>query len=149
MKTRTPSKSRLIVLVLALLIITPSLVSAQQPGPVAQWIDDTNIHRIMGYVTLTAATVTAGLGLFGVEVHPYVGLATAGLSATSTALGVIAYRDRMSYAWPHAALNGLATTGFLLNAFALEGGSRAHVAAGIGSLVSMYGAYGAIILLIR
>lgn len=137
------------MLVLVLLLVVTATAPAQQPGPAARWIDDSNIHRIFGYATLGVATVTAGLGLFGVEVHPYFGLATAGLSVASTSLGIIAYRDRLGYAWPHATLNALATTGFMLNAFVFEGGSLPHISSGIASLVTMYGAYGAIILLTR
>lgn len=142
-------RSKRLLVVLVLLILVPAIASAQQTGPVARWIDDSNIHRIFGYATLGVATVTAGLGLFGVEVHPYFGAATAGLSVTTASLGIIAYRDRLSYAWPHATLNALAATGFLLNAFVFEGGSLPHITSGIAGLVSMYGAYGAIILLTR
>lgn len=54
-------------------------------------------HQIAGYTSLGPAVTSATLGLLRVEVHPYFGAAT---------LGLIGYRDRLSYAWPHALLNG-------------------------------------------
>jgi hypothetical protein len=136
-----------IVLALMLLLIVPALVSAQSDG-LAGWIERTGAHRITGYATLGAATTTAALGLFGVTAaHPYVGGLIAGLSVANVAMGLIAYNDRLASFWPHAMLNAAATTGFLVNAFFLEGGSPAHIGTGIGSVVLMYGAYGIILWL--
>jgi hypothetical protein len=136
-----------IVLAITLLLVVPALVSAQSDG-MAAWVERTGAHRIVGYTTLGVATTTAALGLFGVTaVHPYAGGLTAGLSVANVTLGLIAYRDRLSYFWPHAVLNTIATTGFLVNTFFLEGGSPAHIGTGIGSLALMYGAYGIILWL--
>lgn len=133
---------------LLLLLAVPSLLSAQE-GSLRNWIIRTNAHRIGGYATLGLASTTAALGLLGVEVHPYFGYTTAGFSATAAIMGTIAYSDRLRRIWPHAVLNGLATTGFLLNAFVWEPGSRAHVATGIASVSSLAGAYISIVLLTR
>jgi hypothetical protein len=136
-----------IVLALMLLLVVPALLSAQSDG-LGGWIQRTGAHRIAGYATLGAATTAATLGMFGVtSVHPYVGGLTAGLSVANVAMGLVAYNDRLAYIWPHAMLNTIAATGFLLNAFLLEGGTPAHIGTGIGSVVLMYGAYGIILWL--
>lgn len=135
------------MLALTLLVLVPALATAQSDG-MAGWIQRTGAHRIVGYTTLGVATTTAALGLFGVTaVHPYAGGLTAGLSVANVTMGLIAYGDRLSSFWPHALLNTVATTGFLVNAFFLEGGSPAHIGTGIGSLALMYGAYGLILWL--
>ena len=138
-----------IIIVAMLSAAVPAAVYAQEGRTVAEWIDDTNAHRIGGYATLGLATVTATLGLIGADVHPGFGYTTAGFAVTSSLIGTLAYYDRASYAWPHILLNGIAATGFVLNAFVFEGGSPAHIATGITSLLSMYGAYGYIILKTR
>jgi hypothetical protein len=111
------------------------------------WIVDTGAHRIAGYVTLGLATTTAALGLFGSQYHWIAGASTAASATISLSLGSLAYRDQLDYYWPHAVLASLATAGFITNVFFLEGGSTAHVATGIASAATLYGAYGAILLL--
>ncbi len=152
----------LLLSVSVLLFLIPMTVSGQdggtsdgspteetEPFDFAQWIDRTGAHRIAGYATLGVATTTMILGLSGVDVHPYFGGATAGLAITTATLGTIAYHDRLSVVWPHALLNGIAATGFLLNAFVFEGGSPAHITSGIVSVASLYGAYAAIMIITR
>ena len=125
----------------------PAVAGAQSSGEVAGWIDRTSAHRVAGYVTLGLATATAAMGLLGSDYHWIAGTSTAAAATVSVSLGAIAYRDRLSYFWPHAVLAGAATAGFVTNAFFLEGGSTAHVATGIASVAALYGAYAAILLL--
>ena len=130
---------------------------AAQSGGLSGWIAENNVHRIAGYTSLglMAGTATAGM-LAGADVeaaravHPYLGLATAASAASSSALGTLAYNDRLGIVWPHAALNGLAVTGLLLNAFGVfEYGGVAHRTTGILSAASMAGAYLSIVLILR
>ena len=133
--------------ILALALVAPT-VAAQEQGA-ADWIRENNVHRIAGYTTLalTAGTVTAGL--LGLQVHPIFGVTTAAAASTTAILGTWAYYDRLRVVWPHAALNGVAVTGMLLNAFVFEGGSPAHITSGLVSAGAMAGAYLYIILLTR
>ena len=139
--------SRTLILVLVLVLLTPTLVTAQESGGVGQLIRRTGAHKIGGYVTLGLAVTTVGMGLLGYEVHPYLGYATAGFAATAAIAGTIAYSDLLPVIWPHAVLNGLAVTGFVLNAFVFEGGSPAHIATGLSSAALLGAAYAAILLI--
>jgi hypothetical protein len=146
MKTRSHTGMKILAVAL-LIALVPAVATAQSAGGIGDWIDRTNAHRVAGYVTLGLATTTAALGLFGGEYHWLAGTTTAAAATVSVSLGAIAYGDRLSYFWPHALLAGLATAGFVTNAFFLEGGSPAHVATGIASVATLYGAYAAILLL--
>lgn len=132
-----------------LLLTLISTTAFAQDGGLAEWIIRTNAHRLGGYATLALAGTTVTLGLLGVPVHPYLGYATAGFAATASVMGTIAYADRARYFWPHPLLNAVATTGFILNAFLLEGGSAPHIATGIASATAMAGAYLSIVLMTR
>jgi hypothetical protein len=139
----------------AIVVLAAVLFFAAAPGLEAQersaadWIVDNNVHRVAGYTTLalTAGTVTAGL--LGLQVHPIFGVTTAAAASTTAILGTWAYYDRLRVVWPHAALNGVAVTGMILNAFVFEGGSPAHITSGLVSAGAMAGAYLSIILLTR
>lgn len=148
MKTRSSRAVRLIAIVL-LALFAPAMAGAQSSEGFGAWIDRTNAHRISGYVSLGLATTTAALGIFGSEYHALFGISTAAAATVSVTLGTIAYGDQLSYYWPHAVLAGLATGGFLANVFLLEGGSRAHIGTGIASAATLYGAYAAILILVR
>jgi hypothetical protein len=141
--------SRTLVLVLILALVTPALVTAEESLDLGQFIRRSGAHKIGGYVTLGLAVTTVGLGLLRYPVHPYLGYATVGFAATASIAGTIAYKDQLPVIWPHAVLNGLAVTGFAVNAFFLEGGSPAHIATGLGSLALMGAAYTSIILITR
>jgi hypothetical protein len=130
---------------------------AEQSGGLSPWIRRNQVHRIAGYTSLglMAGTATAGM-LAGADVeaartvHPYLGLATTVSAATSSALGSIAYNDRLRIVWPHAVLNGLAVTGLMLNSFGVfEYGSLEHRVTGILSTASMAGAYLSIVWILR
>jgi hypothetical protein len=131
--------------VAAVLLIVPSAASAQESGSLGQWVRESGAHQIAGYATLGLSVTTATLGLLRVDVHPVFGAATATFSFSAATLGLIGYRQHLSYAWPHAVLNGVAATGFLLNAFAFEGGSRAHITSGLTATASVIGAVSYII----
>ena len=133
---------------LVLLIMAPSVVSAQEED-LGEWIARTGAHKIGGYVTIGLAVTAAGMGLLGLEIHPYLGYATAGFAAGAAIAGTIAYKDMLSVVWPHAVLNALAVTGFALNAFVFEGGSPAHIATGISSVGLLGASYVAIRLIMR
>ena len=140
---------RTLVLLLVLILLTPTLVTAQESGGISDFIIRTNAHKIGGYVTLGLALTTAGMGLLGYDVHPYLGYATAGFAATAALAGTIAYKDLLPVVWPHAVLNALAVTGFVLNAFVLEGGSAAHITIGASSVALLGAAYASILLIMR
>lgn len=117
---------------------------------ISQWVRESGAHQIAGYSSLALATTTATLGLLGyAEIHPYFGAATAAFSVSAATLGLIGYHDYLSFAWPHAVLNGLAATGFLLNAFVFEGGSPAHITSGLTATASMIGAISYIVIVTR
>ncbi|NBC30854.1 MAG: hypothetical protein GVY29_12790 [Spirochaetes bacterium] len=136
------------MLVLIVVMAAAPEVAAQKQNA-ADWIRENKVHRIAGYTTLalTAGTVTAGL--LGLQVHPIFGVTTAAAASTTAILGTWAYYDRLRVVWPHAALNGLAVTGMILNAFVFEEGSPAHITSGLVSAGAMAGAYVSIILLTR
>jgi len=148
MKSRRSFAVRILAIALLALFV-PAVAGAQSSEGFGDWIDRTNVHRISGYVTLGLATTTAALGLFGSEYHALFGVSTAAAATVSVTLGSIAYSDRLAFYWPHAVLAGLATGGFLTNAFLLEGGSQAHIATGIASAAALYGAYAAILILVN
>ena len=141
-------KTRLTVIALALLLLSPAFAAAEEVS-IGNWIADTGAHKIGGYVTLGLSATTLGLGLAGYEVHPYLGYATFGFSATAALAGTLAYKDLLPVVWPHALLNGLAVVGFGLNAFVFEGGSPAHIATGITSTALLGASYVAINLIMR
>jgi hypothetical protein len=132
-----------------MLLVAPGNLFAQgqEPPTVAEWIDQNNVHRISGYLTLGLATATAAMGILAPEYHPYVAIPTAVAANATAILGSIAYRDRLARFWPHAALAGLGAAGMVANVVFLEGGSQAHVATGIASVSLIYGAFAAVILL--
>jgi hypothetical protein len=139
---------RTLILALILLLIAPTLLTAQESGGIGQFIRRSGAHKVGGYVTLGLAVTAAGMGLLGFEVHPFLGYATAGFAATAAIAGTIAYSDRLPVIWPHAVLNGLAVAGFVANIF-LPGGSTAHIATGISSVALLGAAYLSIVLITR
>jgi len=113
---------------------------------VRQVIVQNHIHQISGATTLVAAalTGTAGVALAaGVDwsalpsVHGALAYTTLAAGATTLALGLTAYSDRLDRVWPHAMFMGLAETGFMLNAFVLEPGSLLHRITGAASITSL------------
>ena len=139
---------RKLTLLATLMLLAPSLVTAGQES-VGEWIARTGAHKVGGYVTLGLAVTAAGMGLLGVEAHPYLGYATAGFAAGAALAGTLAYKDLLPVVWPHAVLNGLAVTGFTLNAFVFDGGSPAHLATGISSVALLGSSYLSIKLIMR
>jgi hypothetical protein len=136
----------------AALILLFSFASAEasaQADPLGNWVRESGSHKIAGYIGYGLAGTALTLGALGSDVHPYFGAATAGVTVSAAALGLIGYRGNLSYAWPHVLLNSLAATGFMLNAFVFEGGSPAHIASAIAGTVSMTGAIGYIIAVTR
>ena len=129
-------------------LFVPAGADAQQLN-LGSWVRETGAHKIAGYAGFGLAVTTVTLGALESGAHPYFGLATAGVTVSATGLGLIGYGENLSVAWPHAVLNGIAATGFLLNAFVLEGGSPAHIASGIAATASMTGAIGYIIAVTR
>lgn len=123
---------------------------------VPEFIRQTGLHRISGYVSLGLASATAAFGFIGVEeegalsvLHPVLGISTMGSMLTSQVLGTIAYRDRLARVWPHTLLNAAAVVGFGLNAFVWEQGSLEHRITGIASMGALAGGYISIILIER
>ncbi|MFW5689499.1 MAG: hypothetical protein ACOC1U_08000 [Spirochaetota bacterium] len=146
--TRVPRTFRVLVVSIVLLAFIPVAASAPSGG-VSQWVRETKAHQISGYVTLGLATTTAIMGIAGYEYHPIAGVATAASSVVSLSLGSLAYSDQLGFYWPHAVLAGIATAGFVTSVFFLDGGSTAHIATGVASTVTLFSAYGAILLLTR
>ena len=117
-------------LVAVLLLVAATTASAQEELSFGEWIDEYNVHRVAGYVTLGLLATTGVLAIAATDVHPAFGYATAAAAATTGALGALAYYDRFYYGWPHMVLNAVAGVGFLLNTMVLEGGSPLHKATG-------------------
>lgn len=149
MNRRSFSRIRVLAALIVLLCFVPATAMAQSGGDFGQWVRRNNVHQISGYVTLGLATTTAALGIFAPEYHWIATGPTLASSVLSVSLGSIAFRDQLNVYWPHAVLASLATAGFAANLFFLEGGSREHVATGIASVATLYGAYAAILILTR
>lgn len=154
----TAWKRVLLVLVVAAVAVAPVLAQDTDGGDrtVPEFIRETGLHRISGYVSLGLAGATAAFGLIGVEeegalsvIHPVLGISTMGSMLTSQVLGTIAYRDRLARVWPHTLLNAAAVVGFGLNAFVWEQGSMEHRITGIASISALAGGYVSIILIER
>lgn len=134
-------------------------VPADTPAPVwdaRQFIIKNHIHQISGVTALTAAAFTgvAGAslaytnGFSGLkQIHHALALTTVATTGITLALGLTAYSDRLDEVWPHAALMGLAETGFILNAFVLEPGSTPHRITGAVSITSLFAGLAAIIVI--
>jgi hypothetical protein len=133
---------------IALVILAAPSLPAQESS-LGDWIADTGVHKIGGYVTLGLSATTIGMGLLGYPAHPYLGYVTAGSAAISATAGFLAYGELLPVVWPHAVLNGLAVVGFGLNAFVFEGGSPAHIATGITSTALLAASYITIKLIMR
>ena len=75
------------------------------------------IHRMLGYATLGGALLTGLLGwLAPGEVHGAVAVATTGLAAVTTGVGIAAF-GRGELPLGHVILSGLGTLGFAANLF--------------------------------
>jgi len=137
MSNRRRSIRALTVLVAGALLCVgvPQQLHAQQQRTAAEWVVESQAHRIAGYVTLGLAATTAVLGILEADdVHQGFAYATTGASAVTLSLGVIGYGRSWKSVWPHILMNALAVTGYALNAFVLEGGSPGHIATGASSI---------------
>ena len=142
-------KTRFVVALIVLAFLPVAVTPAQETANLGDLIRETGAHKISGFVTLGLATAAAASSFFGEEVHEPLAYATTGMSVVTLTLGTIAYADYFPVAWPHIVLNALGTTAFLINAFALEGGSTAHIATGAAGIASMFAALGAIVMIMR
>ncbi|TVR59872.1 MAG: hypothetical protein EA426_05945 [Spirochaetaceae bacterium] len=124
--------------------------SADAPAiRISDVIVNNNLHRIGGYTTmvLLAATVTAGALEW--DVHPILGYSTLGAATITASMGFIAYRGMLRFVWPHALFNTIGFTGLFLNAFVLEPGSTEHRISAAVAASSFGLGYISIILLTR
>lgn len=114
----------------------------------AEWIIQSGIHRIMGYVAMGTTLAAATTAILAPEIHPPFGWAAVGTTLGATVLGAIGYWDLRAQIWPHFLFMGLAEIGLAMNAFGVfEPGSLAHRITGISSVVSMAAGYLAIRLI--
>lgn len=110
------------------------------------FIIENHLHQISGGMTILAATLTGAAGISlaaGVDwsalpaVHGALGYTSLTLGATTLALGLTAYSNRLDRVWPHALLMAVGETGMVLNAFVLERGSLPHRITGAVSVASL------------
>jgi hypothetical protein len=108
-------------------------VSAETQRTAAEWVRESEAHKIAGYATLGLTAATAITGILDSDIHEPLGYATLGASAVTLSLGGIGYGEYARVYWPHILLSALATAGYALDAFVLEGGSTGHIATGATS----------------
>jgi hypothetical protein len=100
-------------------------------------VRESEAHKIAGFATLGLTAATAITGALDTDIHEPLGYATLGASALTLSLGGIGYGQYAKFYWPHVLMSALATAGYAVSAFALEGGDTEHIATGAASAALM------------